>query len=60
MNNNEKENAENDKPDDKSSQAIPKVSKVIVDEEKGTVTLILASEEEIAQANEQSAKKNEQ
>ena len=48
----EEKHTENDKPDTKPSQAIPKVSKVIIDEEKGTVTFILASDEEIAQAEQ--------
>jgi hypothetical protein len=49
----EKECSENEKPVIEAQQAISKVSKVIYDEKTGTVTLVVASKEEIAQANEE-------
>jgi hypothetical protein len=50
MNNDEKKIEKTDDPVDEALQNIPKVSKIIFDEKTGTVTLKLASEEEIAQA----------
>ena len=40
----------NNKPSIEASENIPKVSKIVFDEKTGTVTLTIASEEEIAEA----------
>jgi len=49
MKNDEKKHEKNPEPTaDDAVQAIPKVSKVTFDEKTGTLTLKLASEEEIA------------
>ena len=48
---------ENDESGDNAQKVIPKVSRVTFDERTGTITLKLASEEEIA-ANEQRAGNN--
>ena len=50
MNTDEEEFDENAKPVVQSSQTIRKVSRVTFDEKTGTVTLKIASEEEIAEA----------
>ena len=50
----EKDGKQNFGPVIRSSKTIPKVSRVIFDEKTGTITLKLASEEEIAKANKQS------
>ena len=49
MANDKKESIENDIPAVNTVQPIPKVSKIIIDEATGTLTLKLASEEEIAE-----------
>jgi hypothetical protein len=43
----------NDRLVDEAPQNIPKISKIIFDEKTGTITLKLASEEEIAQAEKE-------
>ena len=59
MNNDEKDKAvENDVGHDKKNPFV--VSKVIIDEKTGTVTLKLASEEEITLNSEQVKMRNEQ
>jgi len=40
-------------------QALPKISKIVFDEKTGTVTLKIASEEEIAEAEKIKKKSNE-
>jgi hypothetical protein len=56
-----KEFENNDEPVTEVPKTIPKVSKIIIDEKTGTITLKIASEEEIAEAmkNEQLSINNE-
>ena len=55
-NDGKQDSKENTKPIIHSTQIFPKVSKIIFDEKTGTITLKLASKEEIAKAEEQEAK----
>jgi hypothetical protein len=48
-----KEIEKNEKPVDEALQNKPKISKITFDEKTGTVTLKLATEEEIAQAEKE-------
>jgi len=56
---NEEKFKENCKPSTGVPQDIPKVSKIVFDETTGTVTLTVASEEEIAEAEKMKKKSNE-
>jgi hypothetical protein len=53
MSTEKKESEKNDETVDEALQNIPKISKIIFDEKTGTVTLKLATEEEIAQAEKE-------
>jgi len=51
----EKEGEDNSKSATHSSQTFPKVSRIILDEKTGTITLKLASKKKIAETKEQEA-----
>ena len=57
MNNDRKEQKEKNEPAAEFPQVIPKISKIVFDEATGTVTLKIASEEEIAEAEKLKEKK---